>query len=212
MAKKKVEPNHLHEAIMFSERLVDTGSWIEKADELLAAASILEADIMRYWSAMSIENGRVVGIPDRKLVQGPYFLLIAYALENYFKALLIQRNRESLKDRLFSALPDYLKKHDLIELARDVSLTLTVTEEELLLRLGRNSIWAARYPVPTGPGALAAMKKFSDGKVYLTAYLGPNDVSRVHDFVDRLRGIMVSPELASPARDPGCWPAWSEPT
>lgn len=191
MAKKKIEPNSIYEAISFSERLVDTGSWIEKADELLAAARILEVDIIRYWSAMSIENGQVVGIPDSKLVQGPYFLLIAYALENYFKALLIHRDRESLKNRLFSALPDYLKKHDLIELARDIKLELDITEEELLLRLGRNSIWAARYPVPTGPGALAAIKKFSDGKHYLTAYLGPNDISRVHDFVDRLRGLVL---------------------
>ena len=70
-------------------------------------------------------------------------------------------------------------------------IIIDVAEEELLLRLGRNSIWAARYPVPIGPGALAAMKKFSNGKYYLTAYLGPKDVGRVHDFVDRLRGIVI---------------------
>lgn len=191
MAKRKIEPKHMYEAIAFSERLVDTSSWIEKADELLAAARILEKDIVAYWSSMSIENGQVVGIPDRKLVQGPYFLLVAYALENYFKALLIHRNKESLKNRLLSTLPDYLKKHDLIELARDINLGLDITEEDLLLRLGRNSIWAARYPVPTGPGALAAMRKYSDGKHYLTAYLGPSDVSRVHGFIDRLRGLAL---------------------
>jgi hypothetical protein len=191
MAKRKIKPNHMYEAIAFSERLVDTDSWIEKADELLAASRILEKDIVAYWSAMSIENRRVVGIPDGRLVQGPYFLLVAYALENYFKALLIHRNRELLKNSLFSTLPDYLKKHDLIELGRDINLKLDITEEDLLLRLARNSIWAARYPVPTGPGALAAMKKYSDGKHYLTAYLGPNDVSRVHGFIDRLRGLVL---------------------
>lgn len=192
VAKRKIKPNHLYEAIAFSERLVDTDSWIEKADELLAASSILEKDIVAYWSAMSIENGRVAGIPNRRLVQGPYFLLIAYALENYFKALLVHRNRELLKNRLLSTLPDYLKKHDLIELGRDVSLKLDIAEEDLLLRLGRNSIWAARYPVPTGPCALAAMKKYSDGKHYMTAYLGPNDVSRIHGFIDRLRGLVLN--------------------
>jgi hypothetical protein len=190
MAKKKVDPNHLTQAIMYSEQLVNTESWIAKADELLAAASILETDIMQYWSAMSIENGQVLGIPNKKLVQGPYFLLIAYALENYFKALLIYRNKDSLRNRFFRPLPDYLKKHDLIELARDVNLAIDLAEEELLLRLGRNSIWSARYPVPDGPGALA-MKKFSDGTYYLTDYLGPNDLSRVRGFVDRLRGIVI---------------------
>jgi hypothetical protein len=195
MARKKVDPSHLAEAIMYSEQLVDTGAWIAKADELLAAAGILERDIIEYWSAISIENRQVLGIPNRKLVQGPYFLLIAYALENYFKALLIHRNRTSLQNKLLSALPDYLKKHDLIELARDVNIAIDVTEEELLLRLSRNSIWSARYPVPTDPDALAAMKrlrKFSDGKYYLTAYLGPNDMSRVRGFVDRLRRIVIN--------------------
>ena len=191
MAKRKIKPNHIYEAIAFSERLVDTDSWIEKADELLAAARILEKDIVAYWSAISIENGQIVGIPERKFVQGPYFLLVAYALENYFKALLIHRNKELLKNRLFSALPDYLKKHDLIELAHDNDFKLDINEEDLLLRLCRSSIWAARYPVPTGPGALAAMRKYSDGKSYLTAHLGPNDVSHVHGFIDRLRGLAL---------------------
>jgi hypothetical protein len=191
MAKKKVESNQIPGAIMFSEQFVNTEAWIEKAYELLAAASILEVDIMRYWSVMSIENGQVIGIPDRILIQGPYFLLIAYAIENYFKTLLIHRNREALRNRLFSALPNCLKKHDLIELARDVSLTLDKVEEELLSRLGRNSIWAARYPIPTGPGTFGAMKKFSNGKSHLTAYLCPNDVSRVHGFVNRLCGTVT---------------------
>jgi len=191
MANRRIKSEHLHEAIAFSEQLINTASWIEKADELLAAAKILEDDIQRYWSALSIQNGQVVGTPSNKLIQGPYSLLIAYALENYFKALLIHRKREVLKNKLLSTLPGYLKKHDLIELAREISLTLDLAEEELLFRLGRNSVWAARYPVPIDPDALTAMKKFSDGKHYLTAYLGPNDVSRVHVFIDRLRALVV---------------------
>jgi len=47
------------------------------------------------------------------------------------------------------------------------------------------------FPLPTGPGAFGAMKKLSDGKYYLTAYLGPADVNCVHGFVDGLRGIVV---------------------
>ena len=179
---------------MYSEELVNTRDWIAKADELLAAASILEIDAEKYWAAISVKNGQVVGIPNRKSVQGPYFLLTAYALENYFKALLIHRNRKSLQNRLTSALPAYLKNHDLIELSRDINLTIDVTEEELLFRLTQNSIWSARYPVSTDPSAYAAMKrlkKFSDGNYYLTAYLGPKDMSRVRAFVDRLRRIVV---------------------
>lgn len=191
MVRKNIKLDQFPNAILFTERLVDTRAWVEKADELYTAARILEEDILRYWSAMSIQNGQVIGIPNRTLVQGPYFLLVAYAVENYFKALLIHRHRTSLQHKLLSNLPDYLKKHDLIELARDCKLMLDLSEEELLSRLGRNSIWAARYPVPTDSTGLAAMKKFSDGKAYLTAYLGPNDANRVHDFVDRLRGLVL---------------------
>jgi hypothetical protein len=59
--------------------------------------------------------------------------------------------------------------------------------EELLSRLSRNSIWAARYPVPTEPDAIRAMEQFSDGQSYLNAYFGPKDFDRIHQFLNCLR-------------------------
>jgi hypothetical protein len=163
--------------------------WIRKAKELLAAAGILEAYIVRYWSAVRVDkNGRLDRLSRGKgrHIHGAYFLLIAYAMEDYFKALLIHKNRESLCNRLLSDIPEYIKTHDLLQLARNVGMTVTMLEEDLLVRLSRNSIWAARYPVPTGPNGIAALRQFSNRKTYLMAYFGPEDVDRIRGFLDRL--------------------------
>jgi len=187
MSKKIRQPNLTPQAIQFSQQLTNTGFWIDKADELLTAADILEGEVVQYWAEIGIKDGQVVGTPKRRNIQGPYFLLIAYSLENYLKALLIHRNLRSLKNRLLSSLPDYIKEHNLVQLARRVNLSISVQEEELLSRLSRNSMWAARYPVPTSPDGLAAIKEFSNGKAYLVAYFGPQDVNLIKKFTDRLQ-------------------------
>lgn len=191
MSNKKLQPDQYMIAIQFSEQLANTNLWIGKADELLYAAKILEDEVVQYWSEVRVEDGRVVDTPRRKNVQGQYFLLIAYALENYSKALLVHRNRESLRNKLLVNIPNYVKQHDLLQLARDIQFKLTVPEEELLSRLSQNSIWGARYPVPTGPDDITAIKRFSDGDTYFTAYFGPQDADRIRDFVERLRGYVT---------------------
>jgi len=118
--------------------------------------------------------------------------LIAYALENYFKALLIHRNQKDLKGWLLTKLPGYLKQHDLGRLASESKFKLDISEEELPCRLSRSSIWSARYPIPIGPEALTNMKKFSNKQSYLIAYYAPNDINRIHKFVDRLRNHVVA--------------------
>lgn len=187
MPKKKLRPEQYPLAIQFSEQLTRIDLWMSKAEELLAAARLLEAEVLAYWSEVKVKGDRIVSAPARKSIQGPYCMLVAYAIENYCKALLIHKNRDSFRNRLLSEIPDYIREHDLLKLVRKVGLDLAVPEEELLSRLSRNSIWAARYPVPTGPDGIRAMERFSDGRAYLTAYFAPNDVNRVHEFVDRLR-------------------------
>jgi hypothetical protein len=183
----KLQPHEIQLAIQFSERLADSELWISMADELLAAAGILQVEALQYWSEVHVEGVKVVSAPRRKNVQGAYFLLTAYALENYFKALLVHKNRETLRNRVLTEIPKYVKQHDLLQLASEVGIKLTVVEEDLLCRLLRNSMWAGRYPIPTGPNSISAIRQFSDGKTYLVAYFGPTDVDRINDFVDRLR-------------------------
>jgi hypothetical protein len=167
------------------------------ADELIAAANILEIEVEKYWSEIQVENNQIVSTSNRKYVQGAFSLLIAYALENYFKDLLIHRNQKDLKGWLLTKLrstklPKCFFKHDLGRLASELKLKLDTSEEELLYRLSRSSIWSARYPIPIEPEALANMKKFSNGQSYLIAYYAPQDIKRIHNFIDRLRNHVLA--------------------
>jgi hypothetical protein len=193
MAKNQRTHEQRWHEIDFSNRLTDTSLWIKMADELVDAANILEAEVIKYWSEIQLdEHNHPVSTSGRKYVQGEYSLLIAYALENYFKALLIHQNQKDLKGWLLTKLPGYLKHHDLGKLAAESKFKLDTSEEELLFRLSRSSIWAARYPIPIEPEALANMKKFSNGRFGLIAYYAPQDINRIHNLIDRLRNHVLA--------------------
>ncbi|MBW7990978.1 MAG: hypothetical protein FVQ84_13310 [Planctomycetes bacterium] len=192
MKKNRLKPDQLLQAINFSNRLTDTKLWLSMADDLIAAANILEVEVVKYWSEICVENNQIVSTSNRKYVQGAFSLLIAYALENYFKALLIHQERKSLKNKLLSKLPKYLSSHNLYQLAFKSRFKIDLSEEELLSRLSRSSIWAARYPIPVGPNALTAMQILSNGRAHLAAYYAPNDINRIHSFIDRLRNHVLT--------------------
>jgi hypothetical protein len=182
----------MFEAIQFSEQLRDPQLWLRKADELLAGARLLENEIQAQWREIEVENGRIVRTSGRINVLAPYFLLVAYAVENLFKGLLVHRHREELRNWLLTSLPRYLNEHDLLKLAESVGFSTVVADQDLLTRLSRNSIWAARYPVAARPDGVRAVQKFSDGRFYLTAYFAPNDVHRLHELLDRIRAFVVA--------------------
>lgn len=193
MVKNRLPREKLLQAIDFSQRLTDTKLWIRMADELIAAANILEIEVEKYWSEIQLDgHNQPVSTSNRKYVQGAFSLLIAYALENYFKALLVYRNQKNLKGWLLTKLPRYLNQHDLIKLASKLRFKLDISEEELLCRLSRSSIWAARYPIPIEPESLANMKNFSTGQSCFIAYYAPQDIKRIHDFVDRLCNYVLA--------------------
>ena len=192
MKKSRLNPNKILHAINFSERLTDTKQWLSRADDLIAAANILEVEVVKYWSEIQFENNRIVKTSNRKNVQESYSLLIAYALENYFKALLIHRNIESLKGKLHKKLPDYIKSHKLHKLASKSKFKLDLSEEDLLSRLTRSSEWAARYPIPVESNDLNAMHILSNGKAHLAAYYSPNDINHINNFIDRLRNHVLT--------------------
>jgi hypothetical protein len=189
---KTLHGNQLLQAIQFSERLADAKSWIEKADDLINAANILETEVSKYWSDIKVEKNQIVSIPNTKCVQESFFLLIAYALENYLKALLIHRNQATLKGWLHQKLPEYLKYHDLKILITKTGFKINIVEEELLSRLTISSIWSARYPIPVDSDTFSNTKKLSDGKIYLTAYYQPKDIDTIHSIIDRLRNYVAS--------------------
>jgi hypothetical protein len=182
---KKLNPSKLLQAIQFSEHLCNAKAWMQKAEELLAAAYLLEDEIRTQWAEIKTDRLQVVRTSGRTSIHGPYFLLIAFALENIFKAILIHRNNKMLRNLLLTSLPTYISDHDLIRLARKSEFPTSVTDQDLLVRLTRNSIWVGRYPVPTGPDGMRALEKYADGNIYLTAFYALEDLDRLRNLVDR---------------------------
>jgi hypothetical protein len=188
---KNFDPTKIHLEIQFWETLRDTSKWIQQAEELLDAAYLLESEIQEYWSEVKIDFSQLDSKPKHKNVQSIYLLIIAYALENYFKAILIHKNRKELHSELLTEIPSYIFGHDLKELAKKTSINLTIDEEGLLTRLSRLSIWEARYPVPTRPNPISSIEQFSDGNNYFIAYTSPNDINLVHSFVQRIQENVI---------------------
>ncbi|MBA4159739.1 MAG: hypothetical protein H0X65_20025 [Gemmatimonadetes bacterium] len=117
-----------------------------------------------------------------------YFMLVAYAMENYLKAALVQRHARTWKPEVERSgkLPQALKNHDLVELAQQVGFTLDLPEEDLLRRLERCSVWFGRYPIPLNARDLGP-RAFSDGQQYNLSWFGGNDLDSVQALLQRFR-------------------------
>ena len=131
--KAKGATTDLSQTIDYSQRLLDSRGWIRCADSLLFAARLLETEIRQQWSEVIVEDGQVVHTSGRQDVHGPYFLLIAFALENFFKAVRVSLERPQLRNRLIAVLPPFLNEHDLLKLASAAKLSVEATVSELSL-------------------------------------------------------------------------------
>jgi hypothetical protein len=198
MVKKKPDYSDLMFFGQYFESLLNPDLWIGKAEELLAAAEALTPHIRSYWEIVEsdIHEGRYRegGKPPHKTpvyFQAVYSMLIAYALENLFKAMIIGEQQDALRDQVRENggnLPTKVKGHNLIRLAKEARFKFNVMDEDLLIRLYRNSHWAGRYPVPVSSSGLQNIKVFTtDGKAHFTAFLSPNDIELLDDLVRRVK-------------------------
>ena len=156
--------------------------WLRSARSLVACAKELEPKVIELW-----ENYRAY-IKDQKIglksddYLGPYYMLIAFAVENYFKAAIVKKKSVSFKKafRDKNKFPKDLNSHDLIQLAQKANFSFSKEEEDLLRRLTRHAIWAGRYPVPTYYKNSAPGELFSDGEEYNVSYYGGNDIEKLN--------------------------------
>lgn len=180
--------------IQYEEQVLDWQLWIKQADELLAASKKLEPSMKKYWLTVTKYFDPVKGtyspppgFKPKQLLQGTYFMLIAYAIENLLKAILIKQSIEKYKREIMRShkLPEDLKEHDLMVLVNKAKFTINQTETNLLSRLYRNSIWQGRYPVPVNAGQLDSIVLHS-GKAHFTAFLAPNDIPNLKILIRRI--------------------------
>ena len=195
MSKKDKQNTNMQLLIEYQERVLTPYSWIKQGDELIQASKKLEPSIKKHWLAVSKyfdPNKGTYNPPlefrPKRLLQATYFMLVAYAIENYFKAILVAVSKFEYRKEIMETgkLPKALNKHDLIKLAGETGFIFNDIELNLLTRLYRNSFWQARYPVPNNANGL---KKISshNGKVFFAAFLAPQDIHNLTIVVRRIK-------------------------
>ena len=73
-----------------------------------------------------------------------YMMLMAFALENLAKGILIAREPDRVKEAILKRWEG--DGHDLNELAEAAKLSLSSDEKRLLLNLSIHAVWMGRYP------------------------------------------------------------------
>ena len=133
------------------ERASNKKQWIAKADDLLAAASILKPEVEKHyrsWKNESIETPIT-----RDGIVEVYMMLVGCAFENLLKGVYVRQLTRGQKGNriLTPELPKALIGHDLMWLVQQLGLEedLTSLQINLLKRLKETIVWRGRYPVPT---------------------------------------------------------------
>lgn len=174
---------------IYKAKAFDEDSWLECAVNLLETAKLLEPKIGELW-----ENYRA-HLKDRNVVlkqdhyNGPYFMLIAYAIGNLLKAAIVRSGAvpRAARFEVDSKFPKELKGHNLLDLAEAAGVPIGLEDEDLLRRLTRNAIWSGRYPIPLHYDYSQPSEVYSDGTKYSVAFFGAKDVERLQRFVQDLR-------------------------
>ena len=201
MPKKKMTNTDFMYLIQYLEQALDWQLWVKSADDLLAASEKLEPSIKKYWSVAmenlkkereDLKEGRYSEPKEKPghYLQAIYSMLVAYAIENLYKASLILQNKKQYEQDILRerGLPRELKtqKHDLLGLVRKLNLDIDTDEINLLLRLSRNSYWQGRYPVPTKAKDLNSVV-MHDGIPHFVACLTPGDFTKIESLISRIK-------------------------
>jgi len=192
MVKKNPLSQHPQFVVLYIDALLNLWSWVEKADKLLEASKLLEPQLRAFWNVVLTngkegrynKGGEPPNIPPSDL-HGPYFILVSYALENLFKAIIIQDRNDEISSQFFQTgrLPPLIKGHDLVRLSKEANIKMDINEEDILTRLSRQSKWKSRYPVPVELSDMQNILKYSNGKGYFTDYFKPDDIDQLDAIV-----------------------------
>jgi len=209
MPKKAKQSTNIQFLILYQAQVLIPSSWINQADELIEASKKLEPSIKKYWLTTSKYFDTYLGtynpppgFKPKRLLQGTYFMLLAYAIENYFKAIMIVDFEATYRDEILRTgkLPKALKEHNhnLIALAESSKFVLTDTEAGLLTRLSRNSLWQGRYPVPVSANQLNSRAVYRN-KAFFTAFFAPADIKNLNALIRRIKKFS-SNKASAPAQ------------
>jgi hypothetical protein len=152
--EKQDEMVELHEAILLDAKL-----WIEKANQLLEVAEILTPHVVVAWKEK-----------DREHIKDIHSMLIAFAIENFLKALIVKtqpaRVSCELKNHKEGKGNPCIFTHDINKLIKVAGVAEFHDSRwaQLFTRLTHLAVWGARYPVSTAPDGLGLPIKTSLGE------------------------------------------------
>jgi hypothetical protein len=182
--------------VLYLEGLLNPRLWVAKADEMLEASKVLEPQLRQYWSVVmtnakeeKYDKGSEHPDTPPPNLHGPYFILVSYALENLFKALIVGERSDEIRSQFFQKrrLPRLINEHNLVKLSKEANMKVDIKEEDILIRLSRQSKWKSRYPVPVELHDIRNVFQYSDGKPYFTDYYAPEDLDRLNAIVQKVK-------------------------
>jgi hypothetical protein len=113
-------------------------AWLIEAKQLKRAADLILPELKNIFAVSPHQRPR---FEDAKLFNS-YMLLAGLALENITKGILVGRNPGVVTSETFT-----LKGHNLSQLAKQVTPTLSKHELDTLNKLTEFVKWAGRYPI-----------------------------------------------------------------
>lgn len=137
-------------------------NWIEKAEDLLSAASFLKPEVEKLYRSWKKRFGISSELPDGQPTDTPiaregivevYMMLVGCAFENLLKGVYVRQLTRGQRRNLISTpkLPKELNGHNLMWFVQKLGIEedLSSLQKNLLKRLKETIIWRGRYPVPT---------------------------------------------------------------
>jgi hypothetical protein len=188
--------------VQFAEIASEAEEWFYTAANLQLAAEALESKVEEYWNIERArelqrdETGALLIFLYNPDPTGIYFMLVAYAIENLCKGLLVRDKADHVWSSAAEKgmVPSDVIGHDLLYLLRSVNFPLQHGDEELAFRLKRSSVWAARYPVPRKADHPTLKFKMPSGEEIVPAWYKEDDLQIVKEFFLRVDNF-VSDQL-----------------
>lgn len=173
---------------LYQDTLLGTSSWLNKAVALLDSAALLEPNVNDFWQTWHRHlKDKFVRMKSDKYI-GVYLMLISFAVENLFKAIIVQEKRSEIIDELIRGrLPKILKSHDLIALSQLAEFPIkNQLYEDLLHRLCRSAVWHGRYPIPLDYRS-GRSARFLNGKEYTISLDREIDLDLVKELIKDIK-------------------------
>ncbi len=158
-------------------------TWINSGERLLKSAELMLEQYHDFWNNLKNNNK----FDDSKI--STLYMLYAYAIENFLKALLILIDKTFSEHKDWKKLPNTLQSHNLYKLCKKAGLKELASEfESILKRLSRSTEWYGRYPTPIYAKDFENVRcSENEIKVISLSQYASNDLHEINYIISEIR-------------------------